>query len=108
MKSVFGNFMKEVFVRAGVSVLLILLYIQLIGVEFFLKALVGLYLLRTIIMKLYAFSLRRPKLQFNWPKNSNSMIKYSILIILGGSTAVILLEIDRFMINQFIAIQNDR
>ena len=106
MKSVFGNFMKEVFVRAGVSVLLILLYIELIGVEFFLKALVGLYLLRTIIMKLYAFSLRRPKLQFNWPKNSNSMIKYSILIILGGSTAVILLEIDRFMINQFIAIQN--
>ena len=87
-------------------VLLILLYIQLIGVDFFLKALVGLYLLRTIIMKLYAFSLRRPKLQFNWPKNSNSMIKYSILIILGGSTAVILLEIDRFMINQFIAIQN--
>ena len=106
MKSVFGNFMKEVFVRVGVSLLLILLYMEFISVAFFLKALVGLYLLRTLLMKLYAYSLRRPKLQFNWPKNTNSIINYSILIILGGSTAVILLEIDRFMINQFIAIQN--
>ncbi|MBT8181076.1 MAG: oligosaccharide flippase family protein [Eudoraea sp.] len=106
MKSVIGNFMKEVFVRVGVSLLLILLYMELVGVDFFLKALVVLYLLRTLLMKLYAFSLRRPKIRFNWPKNTNSMVNYSILIILGGSTAVILLEIDRFMINQFIPIQN--
>jgi len=106
MKSVFGNFMKEVFVRVGVSLLLILLFMEFISVDFFLKALVGLYLFRTILMKLYAYSLRRPKLRFNWPKNTKSMVIYSILIILGGSTAVILLEIDRFMINQFIPIQN--
>ena len=106
MKSVFGNFMKEVFVRVGVSLLLILLYMEFIGVDSFLKALVVLYLLRTLLMKLYAFSLRRPIIRFTWPKNTNSMVNYSILIILGGSTAVILLEIDRFMINQFIPIQN--
>jgi len=106
MKSVFGNFMKEVFVRVGVSLLLILLYMELVGVDYFLKLLVVLYLLRTLLMKLYAFSLRRPKVRFNWPKNTNTIINYSILIILGGSTAVILLEIDRFMINQFIPIQN--
>uniref|UniRef100_UPI00262B234F oligosaccharide flippase family protein n=1 Tax=uncultured Eudoraea sp. TaxID=1035614 RepID=UPI00262B234F len=97
MKSVFGNFMKEVFVRVGVSLLLIPLYMEIVGVDFFLKALVVLYLLRTLLMKLYAFSLRRPKIRFNWPKNTISMVNYSILIILGGSTAVILLEIDRFM-----------
>ncbi len=106
MKSVFGNFMKEVFVRVGVSALLIFLYMEVIGVAVFLNALVGLYLLRTLIMKLYAYSLRRPKLVFKWPKNVNSIVSYSILIILGGSTAVVLLEIDRFMINQFISIQN--
>ncbi|WP_297702547.1 polysaccharide biosynthesis C-terminal domain-containing protein [uncultured Eudoraea sp.] len=106
MKSVFGNFMKEVFVRVGVSLLLILLFMEFISVDLFLKALVGLYLFRTILMKLYAYSLKRPKLWFSWPKNTNSMVNYSILIILGGSTAVILLEIDRFMINQFIPIQN--
>jgi len=106
MKSVFGNFMKEVFVRVGVTALLILLYMEVISVAVFLNALVGLYLLRTLFMKLYAYSLRRPKLLFEWPKNVNSIVSYSILIILGGSTAVVLLEIDRFMINQFISIQN--
>ena len=33
-------------------------------------------------------------------------MNYSTLIILGGSVAVLLLEIDRFMINQYIAIEN--
>ena len=106
MKSVFGNFMKEVLVRVGVSILLLSLYAGFISVDFFLKALVGLYLLRTLIMKLYAYSLRRPRLSIRWPSGSRAMVSYSILIILGGSTAVILLEIDRFMINQFIPIQN--
>ena len=55
---------------------------------------------------LYAFSISIPQIRFNWPKNSYAIIKFRITIILGGSTAVILLEIDRFMINQFIPIQN--
>ena len=106
MKSVFGNFMKEVFVRLGVTVLLIILYLDFITVTTFLKALVALYLLRTIIMKLYAYSLKRPRLHFKFPKNTSTILKYSFLIIIGGSTAVVLLEIDRFMINQFIKIEN--
>ena len=106
LKSVFGNLMKEVFVRLGVTVLLLLLYFDLISVATFLKALVGLYLLRTVIMKVYAYALKMPKLEFKFPKNSRSILNYSGLIILGGSTAVVLLEIDRFMINQFISIEN--
>lgn len=106
LKSVFGNFMKEVFVRLGVTILLLLTYFEIIDVAVFLKSLVGLYLLRTLVMKIYAYSLRRPKLVFKFPKNSRGILNYSSLIILGGSTAVVLLEIDRFMINQFIAIEN--
>jgi len=105
MKSVFGNFMKEIFVRVGVSILLFLVYFQMISVDTFLQSLVGLYLLRTIIMKLYAYSLKWPSLNFAIPKNIRSILTYSFLIILGGSSAVILLEIDRFMINQFIEIE---
>ena len=106
LKSVFGNFMKEVFVRVGVTVLLLLIYLDLIDVATFLKALVGLYLLRTAMMKVYAYTLKMPKLEFKFPENSKSILNYSGLIILGGSTAVVLLEIDRFMINQFIRIEN--
>jgi O-antigen/teichoic acid export membrane protein len=106
MKSVFGNFMKEVFNRIVVMVLLVLVHFEFISVTVFLKALVALYLLRTILMKVYAYRLRMPKLNFSLPSNTKSIINYSALIILGGSAAIIILEIDKFMINQFIQIEN--
>ncbi len=106
LKSVFGNFMKEIFVRAGTTIFLILLYLDFISVEFFLKALVGLNLARVVIMKFYAYSLRMPKLNFHLPKNIREIMNYSALIILGGSAATVLLEIDKVMLNQYIAIEN--
>ncbi|MCP4976942.1 MAG: lipopolysaccharide biosynthesis protein [Maribacter sp.] len=106
MKSVFGNFMKEVFNRIGVMGLLLLVYFDVISVDFFLKALVVLYLLRTLIMKLYAYKLKMPKLNFDFPASTRSILNYTTLIILGGSAAVIILEIDKVMINQFIQIEN--
>ncbi|MGB5646701.1 polysaccharide biosynthesis C-terminal domain-containing protein [Muriicola sp.] len=105
MRSVFGNFMKEIFTRAGVMLLLFGVYTEYISIDLFLKALVGLYLMRTLIMMLYAFGLRKPSLRFQIPANVRSLLTYSFLIILGGSTAVVLLEVDKFMINQFIEIE---
>ncbi len=106
MKSVFGNFMKEVFNRIGVMFLLFLVYFDVISVDFFLKALVALYLVRTLIMKLYAYNLKMPKLNFRFPTNIRAILNYSVLIILGGSAAVIILEIDKVMLNQYIQIEN--
>jgi O-antigen/teichoic acid export membrane protein len=105
LKSVFGNFMKEIFCRAGVMVLLLLIYLQMISTEFFLKALVFLYVLRMLIMQGYAYRLRKPRLNFVFPGNTRDKLVYSALIILGGSAATILLEIDKVMINQFIEIE---
>lgn len=106
MKSVFGNFLKEVFARFGVFVLLLLLYYKWITLDVFLKTLVGLYLIRTVVMQFYAYSVRKRKLDFNFPKKTKEILIYSLLIILGGSAAILLLEIDKFMINQLIAIEN--
>ncbi len=106
MKSVFGNFMKEVFGRIVQTILLILLFFEVISVDFFIKGLVGLYLARTLMMKLYAYSLRMPRLSFHFPANTSSILVYSGLIILGGSTAIVLLEVDKVMLNQFIEIEN--
>ena len=106
LKSVFGNFLKEVFGRVGISIGLILVFLEYLSVEDFLKVLVGVYLLRTIIMKLYAYSLSRPLITLKFPSNKVSIIGYSAFILIGGSVAVILLEIDRFMINQIIPIEN--
>ena len=106
MKSVFGNFLKEIFCRLGQTILLVLLYYKIIDIAQFLMALVGIYLLRTLIMKLYAYRLRMPKIRFGLPQRTGAILRYSALIILGGSAAVILLEVDKVMINQFIPIEN--
>ncbi|MER3317449.1 MAG: polysaccharide biosynthesis C-terminal domain-containing protein [Allomuricauda sp.] len=106
LKSVFGNFMKEVFARVGVSILLILFYFDVISLDIFFKCLVGLYLLRTVVIKIYAFTLRMPKLDFKFSTYTKEILSYSFLIILGGSAALILLEIDKVMLNQFISIEN--
>ncbi|WP_435625540.1 oligosaccharide flippase family protein [Flagellimonas sp.] len=106
LKSVFGNFMKEVFGRVGVTVLLLLLYFEVFSLEAFFKLLVGLYLLRTAILKVYAYRIHFPKLSFEFPKNTTEVLSYSFLIILGGSASLVLLEIDKVMINQFVEIEN--
>jgi O-antigen/teichoic acid export membrane protein len=106
MKSVFGNFMKEVFCRVGITIFLLLLYLEMISIATFLHLLVFIYLLRTLLMLGYAFTLKKPVLVFTFPSNTNAVLKYSALIILGGSAAIVLLEVDKVMINQFIQIEN--
>ena len=106
LKSVFGNFMKEVFARVCVSAGLLMVFFDILTVDGFLIYLVAIYMLRTVIMKLYAYSLHMPSFSFKFPAETKEIMNYSTLIILGGSVAVLLLEIDRFMINQFIAIEN--
>jgi len=105
MNSVFGNFMKEVFHRVGVMVLLFCLYFEVITIEIFVHAVVGVYVLRMLIMKLYAYYVRRPIFRFGKLPNIKAVLKYSALIIIAGSVANIILEIDKFMIGQYIEIE---
>ncbi|MEL6304471.1 MAG: oligosaccharide flippase family protein, partial [Bacteroidota bacterium] len=106
LKSAFGNLMKEVFGRVGVTVLLLLFYFETIDLPLFFACLVGLYLLRTLIMGIYAVLLHPIRWCFVLPDNFKEVMLYSLLIILGGSAALILLEIDKVMINQFKEIEN--
>lgn len=106
LQSVFGNFIKEVFGRVGVSVLLLLLYHELIALDSFFKALVGLYVLRTLVIKVYAYRLRFPKFSIRFPSNTRKVLGYSVLMLLGGWTALVVLEVDKVMLNQFIGIEN--
>ncbi|MEH6407643.1 MAG: polysaccharide biosynthesis C-terminal domain-containing protein, partial [Leeuwenhoekiella sp.] len=105
-KSVFGNFMNEVFHRLGVMVLLILFSFKLFTTIQFVYALCGVYLLRMLIMMLYAFKQRKPIFVFKIPKAVISILKYSLLIIVAGSIAVMILEIDMFMIGKMVPIEN--
>lgn len=105
LKTVYGNFLKELFARAGVTLLLGLLYLNCIDEAGFLFWLVVVYLVRSLLMFTYSWRLLRIPLRFQTPPEFGHIVKYSTLIILGGSVAVLLLEVDRFMINQYIEIE---
>ncbi|MDX1316981.1 MAG: polysaccharide biosynthesis C-terminal domain-containing protein [Xanthomarina gelatinilytica] len=106
MQTVFGNFMKEVFHRLCTTLLLLMLHAGYLSVNQFIYSVVGVYTLRMLIMKLYAFSLRLPKLKFERIPNVSRILKYTTLIIVAGSVANVILEIDKFMINRYEAIEN--
>lgn len=98
MQSVFGNLLKELYNRAAIMILLFAVYFKIITKEEFLIYMTGAYILRTILMMLYAFRLYIPKFSFSLPNNFKEVIKYSIYIILAGSAGAIVLDIDKVMI----------
>lgn len=106
MKSALGNFMKEVYHRAIIMVLLIAVYFDVLSADGFVWSLVAVYFSRLLIMKLYAFKLKLPKLTFQLPENYQSIISYSLLIIIAGSISLVLLDIDKVMIGKYLAIEN--
>ncbi len=99
-KSVFGNFIKEIFARVCVTFLLIAVYFGWLNNEEFIYAVVVVYGLRMLIMKVYALYVYRPRFIFNLPSNLKEVVSFSTYIIVAGSAAGILLEIDKFMIPQ--------
>ena len=106
LRSVFGNFMNEVFHRLGVMVLLMLVYFKILTVHQFIGGLCVVYILRMLIMMARAFLLRRPRFIWKLPSELSAIVKYSALIIIAGSIAVMILEIDMFMIGKMVPIEN--
>ncbi len=98
LQTVFGNVMKEVFHRVCIMILLLAVYLKWLTVEQFILALVGIYLLRMLVMALYAFSIRLPKLRFQKLERIPSILNYALLMIIAGSVAMLILDIDKFMI----------
>jgi len=105
MQSVFGNFMKEVFHRLSTTILLLCLYAGYLLVDELILSIVGVYIIRMIIMAIYAFSLRQPVIKFHRFKSLPNVLKYTGLIIVAGSVANIILEIDKFMLGYYVNIE---
>lgn len=105
LQSVVGNVLKEIFPRASVFILMSCVMLELIPKEEFVWWLTGAYYLRLLLMILYAFSLYLPKWTFTFPNNFRQVISYAVFIIVSGSAASLLLDIDKFMIPQKEAIE---
>ena len=105
-QSVFGNFMKEVFHRICITILLFLVYFEILSVEYFIYSMVIVFVVRAIAMQLYAFSLYKPEFNFSLQSNLSTVLKYSSLILIAGSVATILLDLDKVMIEHYLPIEN--
>ncbi|MUU77319.1 oligosaccharide flippase family protein [Winogradskyella endarachnes] len=98
MQTVFGNLMKEIFHRVCIMFLLLAVYFNWLTADGFIVALVAVYVIRMVIMKLYAYSVRFPNLKFQKLERQFSILKYAALMIIAGSVATLILDIDKFMI----------
>jgi len=51
-----------------------------------------------------AFYLRRPTFAWGLPQGKKEVFLYSLFVILSGSVASVLMDIDKFMLNQYLPI----
>lgn len=105
-KSTVGNFMKEVFHRFVVSLLLFALYFNWITVPQFIYLIATMYFTRAVLMALMAFKIKVPVMKKGIPSNFKNVIYYALLIILAGSIAIVLIDIDKIMVGQFMDLNN--
>ena len=104
MKSVFGNFISEVFVRIITTGLLFSVHWKTIDQNTFIYGITIAYGVQMLAMLGYAFYLKKPKIHFILPKNTKEIFSYSFFIILSGSVAVFLLDLDKVMIPSYLNI----
>lgn len=98
MKSVFGNFISEVFVRLITTVLLCSIYLGWIDKDTFVYCIAGAYGIQMLAMIIYAMYVKMPTFHVKVPENVKDIFGYSFFIILSGSVAVLLLDFDKVMI----------
>lgn len=106
LQSVFGSFVKEILLRVFISIFLFGVYFDWISTLTFINSLMGIYFASTLVMFVYAMKVRQITFNFKMPNNSKAIVVYSFFIILSGSIANMLLDIDKTMLNQYIEIEN--
>ena len=98
LKTVFGNFLKEVYPRVLVFLLLMTYILEWIDLDGFINFLIIGYYLRLLCVMCYSFFIYIPSFNFHLPSNWTSLLRYSALIFLSGAAASFILDIDKSMI----------
>ncbi len=106
MQSVFGSFVKEVVLRVFITIFLLAVYLGWMSPLVFINTLMGIYLATTLVMFFYAMKVKKVSFSLQFPSNTRQILTYSVFIILSGSIATMLLDIDKNMIGQYTKIEN--
>tara|TARA_B100001250_G_scaffold130818_2_gene111661 strand:- start:1643 stop:3103 length:1461 start_codon:yes stop_codon:yes gene_type:complete len=106
LKSVFGNFLKELYPRLLVTFLLITYTFDYIDFENFILYLIYGYYLRLLIVMIYSFIINKPKISFYFKSDFKEILRYSFLILLSGAASSIILDIDKSMLSSILTVEN--
>ena len=105
LKSVTGNFIKAVFLRILISILLLLVYFDFLSIPQFIYTLGISYVLRAILMGIIAYQIQTFKLQLKTVGKVKEILTYSFLILVASVVATYLLDLDKVMIEYFRPIE---
>tara|TARA_B100000214_G_scaffold347238_1_gene298418 strand:+ start:49 stop:1509 length:1461 start_codon:yes stop_codon:yes gene_type:complete len=106
LKSVFGNFLKELYPRLLITFLLISYTLDYLDFENFILYLIYGYYLRLLIVMIYSFIINKPKISFYFKNDFKEILRYSFLILLSGAASSIILDIDKSMLSSILTVEN--
>ena len=106
LKTVYGNFLKEIFVRISVSLLLVLLHFDYITEHEFIQYLLLFYGIRVMLMGYYSLRPIILEIKIKFPNNRRDIINYSLFVVFSVSVLYFLYEIDKVMVSQMIDLNN--
>ena len=106
LKSVFGNFLKELYPRLLISFLLISYSYGVLDFENFILFLIYGYYLRLLIIIIYSFYINKPRISLSFKSDFNEVFKYCLLIFLSGAASSIILDIDKSMLSSILTVEN--
>ena len=106
LKSVFGNILKEIFIRVYVTILILLIYFNVITDHQFIVLLAVGYGVRVLLMGIYVLYISDFKFQFSSFTKYKNVMYYSLFVIFASSVSFMVLEIDKLMISQYIDLKN--
>ena len=106
LKSVFGNFLKELYPRLLIAFLLISYSYGILNFENFVLFLIYGYYLRLLIVIIYSFYINKPRISFAFKSDFIEVFKYCLLIFLSGAASSIILDIDKSMLSSILTVEN--
>lgn len=107
LQSVIGNLINEVLVRFLVMLFLLGVHFDILTKFQCIYAIAFAYFCQMVVMMWYAFKIKFPKLQFQFPENFREIVSYSLFIIVSGGVAVMLIDFDKMMIYKMMKVTNN-
>tara|TARA_B100000767_G_C19778435_1_gene544334 strand:+ start:6679 stop:8151 length:1473 start_codon:yes stop_codon:yes gene_type:complete len=101
-KTVFGNFLKEVYQRLMITILLTLYLFGWFDFEGFVITIILGYYLRLVLIINYAIRVYRPQIHWEIPNNVRVVLSYCSYTFLAGFSASLVLDLDKSMIEQIL------